>query len=80
MILCLTQADDSILIKRDYLRNGQLHIATNWHEVISLCQAQDEKFVLIIFYIFLLDHLQYLAYKVIFHIFDIETSIYFWCN
>ena len=43
--LCLSQADDYMTIKRDYLGNGQLNISTNRHKVNRLFQVQGTKFV-----------------------------------
>ena len=45
--LCLAQADDRLVIKKNCLdlRNGKLHISTNGHEVVSLCQAQASHFI-----------------------------------
>ena len=40
-VICAWHTGDSIPIKIDYLRKGQLHISTKGHKVISLCQAQD---------------------------------------
>ena len=74
--LCLAQADDSMPIKRDYLRNKQLNISTNMLEVINLCQAQVTNFVSLYL------HIRLIIYnishtRVIFHIFGIERSIQF---
>ena len=52
-------------IKRDYQRNGQLHISTTGHEVISLCQAQGTNLASL----YLLLHLQY------FHIFTARNEV-----
>ena len=57
----LCQAKDSRPIKRAYLRNEQLHISANGHEVASLYQAHGKNFVSL--FIHLLDHLQYLTLK-----------------
>ena len=61
------------------LRNGQLHISTNGHKAISLCQAQSTNFVSL----FLLSYLSICNIshtEVIFSLFGTGTSIKFWCN
>ena len=58
---------------KDYLSNGQLHIAPNGHKVISLSQAQSTKFVSLLLSINLvICHISHTAV-----IFGTET---FWCN
>ena len=64
----LVKKFDFMPIKRDYLRNGQLHSSTNWREAISLWYALLGPTYLTISNI---SHTE-----IIFLIFDTETSTY----
>ena len=45
----LAQASDSIPIKRDYLRNGQLHNPINEHKSSACARHKEQLFILLYF-------------------------------